>query len=218
MTDNELEELFPQFACIADGSLRQKAQRAMRLAAQRGGWDWESILKCPVTLNWTECPVTWVEHVRDVTDACIQAFAQQEKYFRQNHVPVSRDLVVAGALLHDIGKLTEFAHVDNQVCHSRNYQLLRHPLSGAVIAHEAGLPDELVHLIAVHSFEGKSPIKPWSPILSESWICSCLKTRSGGCKKLNPDCNIIPAERIIKWPCFIPGMKKCPGMPFYAQN
>ena len=102
MTDNELEELFPQFACIADGSLRQKAQRAMRLAAQRGGWDWESILKCPVTLNWTECPVTWVEHVRDVTDACIQAFAQQEKYFRQNHVPVSRDLVVAGALLHDI--------------------------------------------------------------------------------------------------------------------
>lgn len=78
MTDNELEELFPQFACIADGSLRQKAQRAMRLAAQRGGWDWESILKCPVTLNWTECPVTWVEHVRDVTDACIQAFAQQE--------------------------------------------------------------------------------------------------------------------------------------------
>ena len=140
MTDNELEELFPQCACIADGSLRQKAQRAMRLAAQRGGWDWESILKCPVTLNWTECPVTWVEHVRDVTDACIQAFAQQEKYFRQNHVPVSRDLVVAGALLHDIGKLTEFAHVDNQVCHSRNYQLLRHPLSGAVIAHEAGLP------------------------------------------------------------------------------
>lgn len=116
MTDNELEELFPQFACIADGSLRQKAQRAMRLAAQRGGWDWESILKCPVTMNWTECPVTWVEHVRDVTDACIQAFAQQEKYFRQNHVPVSRDLVVAGALLHDIGKLTEFAHVDNQVC------------------------------------------------------------------------------------------------------
>ena len=90
-----------------------------------------------------------------MTDACIQAFAQQEKYFRQNHVPVSRDLVVAGALLHDIGKLTEFAHVDNQVCHSRNYQLLRHPLSGAVIAHEAGLPDELVHLIAVHSFEGE---------------------------------------------------------------
>ena len=35
------------------------------------------------------------------------------------------------------------------------YQLLRHPLSGAVIAHEAGLPDELVHLIAVHSFEGE---------------------------------------------------------------
>ena len=36
MTDNELEELFPQFACIADGRCGKSAQRAMRLAAQRG--------------------------------------------------------------------------------------------------------------------------------------------------------------------------------------
>ena len=47
MTDCELEELFPNtLYAIADGSLRQKgAAGYMRLAAQRGGWDWESILK-----------------------------------------------------------------------------------------------------------------------------------------------------------------------------
>lgn len=155
MTDVELEQLFPQFGVIADHALRQKAEHAMGLAVQRGGWDRETIEKCPVTLNWEGCTVTWVEHVRDVTDVCIQVFDQQKKYFQQNQVPVNRDVVVAGALLHDIGKLTEFSYTDGQICHSEHADLLRHPLSGAVIAHEAGLPAELIHLIAVHSFEGE---------------------------------------------------------------
>ena len=155
MTIHEIEALFPQFSCISDESLRQKTKKAMLLAAERGGWDGVSILKCPVTLNWENCTVTWVEHVRDVTDICICTLEQQKKYFQRNQVPVCRDLIVAGALLHDIGKLTEFAYKDGEIYHSKNYQLLRHPLSGAVIAHEVGLPDQLVHLIAVHSFEGE---------------------------------------------------------------
>ena len=64
-------------------------------------------------------------------------------------------VVVAGALLHDIGKLTEFVPGDGgQAVHSPNYELMRHPLSGAIIAAKAGLPDSIVHLIATHSFEG----------------------------------------------------------------
>lgn len=38
--------------------------------------------------------------------------------------------------------------------HGDDFQLLRHPLSGAIIAAQAGLPANLVHLIATHSFEG----------------------------------------------------------------
>ena len=159
MTYHEIEAMFPQFALIEDETLRQKAKDAMLLAAERGGWDGETILKCPVTLKWPDCDVTWAEHVRDVTDVCIQVFEKQEKYFRRNQVPFSRDLVIAGALLHDIGKLTEFAYRDGQICHSDNFQLLRHPLSGAILAHDVGLPDELIHLIAVHSFEGERSVQ-----------------------------------------------------------
>jgi len=154
MTQNEIEAIFPQFSFIKEESLRQKSEDAMRLAMKRGGWNEETVLKCPVTLNWVDCRVTWVEHVRDVTDICIQVFRQQEKYFQRNQIPINSDIVVAGALLHDIGKLTEFSFRDGQVCHSEDFQLMRHPLSGAILAHEAGLPNELVHLIAVHSFEG----------------------------------------------------------------
>ncbi|MBR0313097.1 MAG: HDIG domain-containing protein [Oscillospiraceae bacterium] len=155
MTHQEIETLFPQFLQIADVSLREKAESAMLLAAERGGWSGDTIGKCPVTLNWIGCTVTWIEHVGDVTDTCIAVFDAQKKYYERNGVRFDRDLVVAGALLHDIGKLTEFAFRDGAVCHSDNYQLLRHPLSGAILAHDAGLPDELVHLIAVHSFEGE---------------------------------------------------------------
>ena len=154
MTQKDIEKLFPQFLEIKDPSLREKAEAALLLAAERGGWNEDTIGKCPVTLNWIDCSVTWHEHVGDVTDVCIAAFDAQKKYYERNNVPFDRDTVIAGALLHDIGKLTEFSFKDGAPCHSDNYQLMRHPLSGALIAHDAGLPDSLVHLIAVHSFEG----------------------------------------------------------------
>ena len=69
-------------------------------------------------------------------------------------VNVNRDIVIAGALLHDIGKLTEFACSEGRAVYRKNHELMRHPLSGAVIAGLAGLPDILIHLIATHSFEG----------------------------------------------------------------
>nr|WP_275950458.1 HD domain-containing protein [Clostridium sp. MCC353] len=120
----------------------------------RGGWTGENIHQCPVTLNWENCSVSWVEHVRDVTEMCIREFVALEKYYQRNQVDFSRDRVIAGALLHDIGKLTEFLMEDGKVCYSPEAQLMRHPLSGAVLAAQAGLPNHLVHLIATHSFEG----------------------------------------------------------------
>lgn len=154
MENQALYQLFPAFGEIADETLREQAMETMRAAMLQGGWNAENILLCPVTLNYEGCDVSWVEHVTDVAKACIQRFDQVEKYYKRHGVPVSRDLVAAGALLHDIGKLTEFVCVDGTPVHGPNYQLMRHPLSGALIASKAGLPDEVVHLVATHSFEG----------------------------------------------------------------
>ena len=154
MEKAKLLELFPAFHEIKDASLREQSLKAMTLAMEKGGWNEENIRLCPVTLNWKGCDVSWVEHVADVTALCLSNFDALEKYYRRHNVPFSRDVVAAGALLHDIGKLTEFACADGKPVHSENYELMRHPLSGAVIAAEAGLPDILVHLIATHSFEG----------------------------------------------------------------
>ena len=155
MKDTFLETLFPAFLEIRNVELREKAESAMRLAMQAGGWTDETIRLAPVTLNWENCDVSWVEHVTDVTGGCIEAYERLAKYYRRHNAEFDRDTVVAGALTHDIGKLTEFVISGKQEpVHGENYELMRHPLSGALIASKAGLPDKLVHLIATHSFEG----------------------------------------------------------------
>lgn len=154
MRREELERIFPAFQEIQDETLRVKSEEAMLAAMEAGGWDEQTIKLCPVTLNWENCDVSWTEHVSDVTSMCLMEFDALEKYYKRHGVGFSRDLVAAGALLHDIGKLTEFVFRDGKAVHGDNFELMRHPLSGAVIAAKAGLPDELVYLIAVHSFEG----------------------------------------------------------------
>lgn len=154
MEARELEKLFPAFLEIGDEALREQAERAMLLAMEQGGWDESSIRLCPVTLNWEDCDVSWVEHVTDVTKLCMMEYDALEKYYTRHGVPFDRDTVVAGALLHDIGKLTEFTMKDGSVTHGKDFELMRHPLSGALIASRAGLPNTIVHLIATHSFEG----------------------------------------------------------------
>lgn len=149
-----IKSLFPAFLEIADEKLREQSLGAMCMAMEQGGWSEDTIPLCPVTLNWKDCDVSWVEHVNDVTNLCIMEFDALRKYHARHGVPFSRDVVIAGALLHDIGKLTEFSIQNGRVSHSENFQLMRHPLSGAIIAAKAGLPDSVVHLIATHSFEG----------------------------------------------------------------
>ena len=151
-----LETVFPAFLEIRDAGLREKSQLAMWMAMEQGGWTQENLGAVPVTLNWKNCDVNWVEHVTDVTKMCILEFDKMSKYYARHGVAFDRDIVVAGALLHDIGKLTEFIPgEDGKAVHSDNFQLMRHPLSGAIIAAKAGLPDNIVHLIATHSFEGE---------------------------------------------------------------
>lgn len=156
MDENNLEKLFPTFLEIENQELRERSEQAMSMAMEAGGWNEGNIQDAPVTLNWKGCDVSWVEHVTDVTQMCILEFDQMKKYYVRHNVPFDRDAVVAGALLHDIGKLTEFVPGEQGgAVHSGNFRLMRHPLSGAIIAAQAGLPDNIVHLIASHSFEGE---------------------------------------------------------------
>ena len=146
--------LLPEFGEIRDPELRNLSLEAMALAAREGGWTEETVELCPVSLRYAGC-CSLLRHIRAVTRTCMADLEVLGDFYENNGCPLDRDLVVSGALLHDIGKFIEFTLVDGVPAHSPRAELLRHPLSGAIVAARAGLPDTLVNLIATHSFEGK---------------------------------------------------------------
>ena len=154
MNEAFIQGLFPELSEIQDDDLRAKSVAALKLAMERGGWTEETVHLAPVSVSWENVTCGLIEHIRKVTQVCMSCFELLSGYYEQNGSSIDRDTVVCGALLHDIGKFTEFALKDGVVTHSDNFNLLRHPLGGAIMAAEVGLPDKIVHLIGVHSFEG----------------------------------------------------------------
>ncbi len=70
------------------------------------------------------------------------------------HVEIDHDILVAGALVHDVGKAYEYEHWDRwETDRARTGSpSIRHPAYGAHLALEVGLPEPVVHCVAVHSY------------------------------------------------------------------
>lgn len=114
MTRERLIEPFPAFEEIADTELREVSMKAMLLAMETGGWNADNIMLAPVTLSWEDCRISLVEHVNDVAAMCRMQYDYVKKYYERNAIAFSRDIVITGALLHDIGKFTEFVCRDGR--------------------------------------------------------------------------------------------------------
>jgi putative nucleotidyltransferase with HDIG domain len=139
-----VEKQLPEIARIKDAKLRKQTAETWVEAMRRGGWkDLEGI---PFTMLAGDVEQTLVQHTRTVTNQAM-AIAEHRKDLRW-------DLVVSGAILHDVGKLLEYVRKDGKVVVSPAGKMIRHPVSGAGLAMVCGLPDEIVHIIAAHSKEG----------------------------------------------------------------
>ena len=65
------------------------------------------------------------------------------------------DVVIAGAILADVGKLLEYVLDDKGKAIQGTYgKYLRHPFSGVSLAEECGVPPAVCHIIATHAGEG----------------------------------------------------------------
>lgn len=158
-TSTDMMAIFPEAKEIKDSELRQKTLNALADAYNEGGWTKDNYTLCPVSLK-VKNPILRdnIRHVRAVTRNATFAYDTLVEVFEQK--PDKRDIVVCGALLHDLGKCTEFTvNEKGENSLSKEACFLRHPLNGAIIAAKAGLPAEVVHMIATHSFEGKDSYK-----------------------------------------------------------
>jgi putative nucleotidyltransferase with HDIG domain len=82
---------------------------------------------------------------------------------RALHIDI--DVVIAGAILADVGKLLEYEKVDGKAVQSPRGQALRHPFTGVSVALACGVPDEVCHIIATHAAEGNLVSRS-----TEAWI------------------------------------------------
>ncbi|MGA1822242.1 MAG: HDIG domain-containing metalloprotein [Thermoplasmatota archaeon] len=142
-----VRDKFPETVSIKDEGLRDIVIRMWVMAMDEGGWsDLEGI---PFTLLIPDVPYDLVTHTRRVTaEAVAVAGARGD---------LDMDLVIAGGLTHDVGKLLEFVKLpDGSVVKSETGKLLRHPVTGMELAKRAGAPVKLQHIIIVHSKEGEA--------------------------------------------------------------
>ena len=144
--------VFPELEWISDASLRNRVADVWNEAVERGGWSDDEIEGIPFTLLVAAGGVTLIQHTRLVTNLS-RSIAEQMKGL--GGFDIDDDILIAGALLHDVGKMLEYGKEGGEVRVSRSGKLLRHPLSGMGLAAKGGLPEEVCHIIAVHSREGE---------------------------------------------------------------
>lgn len=145
-------KILPELDWIADDDLRGLVEKVWEDAFQSGGWDEHDLESIPFTLLVKDTDINLFDHTRIVTHLCRQIAGPLKE---MQGLDINDDHLIAGALLHDVGKLLEYGKKDGEISVVRSGRLLRHPLSGMGLAVKSGLPEEVSHIIAVHSREGE---------------------------------------------------------------
>lgn len=151
--ETEISTLFPEIEQIKDKSLRHQVISAWEEAIERSDWEIEELESIPFTLLISDCKINLVLHTRAVAQTVMKIAGVLTDLYKEK-VKIDLDLLIAGAILHDVGKVLEYAKQGGGVVKSRAGKLLRHPFSGAALAYKHGLPEEVIHIIATHAREG----------------------------------------------------------------
>jgi 3'-5' exoribonuclease len=118
-----------------------------------------------------------LEHTLSVTRTCVYLADKYAEYYPEMKPPLDKDLVVAGGILHDIGKLREMDQRPEGATHTAEGSLIGHILIGRDMVREAAAqlkgkatldPDTLLrleHLVITHQGrpEWGSPKPPMTP-------------------------------------------------------
>lgn len=136
--------MFPLLNEIKDKEIKNKVKKCYEIAMKRGKWN--SMDEIPFTLSFPNA-YSYIEHVNNVAS---MAFA-----IGKLRNDVNMDILIAGALLHDVGKLMEYEKKDDRVVKSSMGKYIRHPAIGSALAMEVGLDNKIVNVIMAHSKEGE---------------------------------------------------------------
>ena len=150
---DEIREVLPEIDQIQDAPLRDKVVATWEAGLTRGGWTPKDIERMPFTLA-KKVSLSFAQHVRSVSKICLAVADTFDEIYHGDTLKLHRDILLAGALLHDVGKLLEIEESGGTFRKSVDGKLVRHPFSGVALADAHGLPAEVLHIIGTHSKEG----------------------------------------------------------------
>jgi putative nucleotidyltransferase with HDIG domain len=91
---------------------------------------------------------------------------EKVREFFGDALPVDMDVLIAGAILADVGKLLEYeSDGEGGSRQSARGKYLRHPFTGVTLAMDCDLPDAVSHIVATHAGEGDMVART-----TEAWI------------------------------------------------
>ncbi len=148
-----VEKLWPELEWIKDPELREATLQTWIKAFEASPLTPGDLEQIPFTLLIPNCPATFMEHKRCVVHIARRSAEAMEEFLGQV-LPIDHDVVVAGAILADVGKLLEYEKRGGKAVQSDRGKALRHPFTGVHLALSCGVPDAVCHIVATHAAEG----------------------------------------------------------------
>jgi putative nucleotidyltransferase with HDIG domain len=147
--------LWPELDWIRDRILREQTAATWALALEKSVLMKEDLYHIPFTLlAGPDLKVSFMDHKRAVVHIARECGQKFNEFFKEE-LPVNMDVLIAGAILADVGKLLEYEKdKKGNTCQGKYGEYLRHPFSGVSLAEQCGVPAEVCHIIAAHAGEG----------------------------------------------------------------
>ena len=145
--------IWPEINWIKNKELKGKVLDCWVYAIENSVLSIEDLEKIPFSLLLKDCKISFMTHKRTTVKLSVEIANIMKKNFG-DEIKVDMDILIAGAVLIDVGKLLEYEIKDGKLGTSPAGKLVRHPFSGLAIADRFGLPAEVQHIIATHSKEG----------------------------------------------------------------
>ena len=150
---DKVKKIWPEIEWIKDEKLKIQVLDAWIYAIENSVLTPEDLEVIPFSLLIKDCNVTFMNHKRTAVQLSVDIANKMKENFG-DEIKIDMDLLIAGAILIDVGKLIEYDKLNGELTTSKAGKLLRHPFSGVAIADRFGLPPEVQHIIAYHAKEG----------------------------------------------------------------
>lgn len=148
-------EIWPELEWIKNPDLKERTAQTWKLALEKSVLTADDLNRIPFTLlAGPDLKVSFMDHKRAVVHIARDCGNQFNTFFPDT-MPVNMDVLIAGAILADVGKLLEYEIDPSGNCIQGKYgEFLRHPFSGVSLAEQCGVPAAVCHIIAAHAAEG----------------------------------------------------------------